>query len=365
MAQKKSATKIIGMDWSFSDLMNESIRCLPERPLVKREHIWASEITSDYCSRYLRMHAHAQTNPPNDRSRRKFISGHIFEWIVQLILTMTGVLKEKQLHGTVELPGMLRVTGKLDFIAGGLVDWEKAKAEVETIKKLFAVSIGDMPPIVFHSIERILFRMEQMFTRVPLKEYILECKSVSAFVSDLMEKTQKPRPKHSFQILHYEIANKMNDGQLLYINKDSFYCHQFEVTPTKQLLKEYKTDVAQMTEYIKGSGKNYLKNQPPKAPEVLFYEDEYRFAKNTECEYSPYLTFLYGYKDFDEFNEKWKKPVASWNRTFKRCVQGANMTALNKAVVDEASRVFPEWDKYVQLAKNTGAFSKPEEGEDE
>ena len=365
-SKKSAAAKLIGMPWDFSDLMNESIRCLPERPLVRREHIWASEIGGDYASRYLRMFAHKMTNPPNDRSRRKFISGHIFEWIVQLILTMCGVLKEKQLHGTVELKGLLRVTGKLDFIAGGDVDWEKAKAEVESMKRLFSVALGDMPPIILHSVERVLFRMEQMFTRVPLKEVIMEVKSVSAFVSDLMEKTNKPRPRHPFQILHYEIANKMDDGQLLYINKDSFYCHQFEVTPTKKLVKEYKDDVAKMTEYIRGAGKNFLKNIPAKSPEILFYDEEFRFAKNTDVEYSPYLTMLYGYKDFEEFNYKWKYKIPAWNRVFKRCVKGENITPANTVIIKDAVANFPQWDKYVAKAKAAGAFQKPEEeGEDE
>lgn len=356
--------KIIGMPWDFSSLMNEAISCLPERPMTKRTNIWASEIGGDYCSRYLRMHAHKMSNPPNDRSRRKFVSGHIFEWIVQLILTMCGVLKEKQLRGEVQLPGCLMVSGKLDFIAGGDIDWEKARAEVQAMQKLFAVSIGDMPPIVFHAVERVLWRMEQMFTRVPLKEVILECKSVSGFVGELIERTRKPRPRHPFQILHYQLANKMNDGVLLYINKDSFMCYQFDVTPTKDLLRLYKDDVKTMTEFINNSGKNYLKNMPPKAAEVLYYEDEFRFAKNTDVEYSPYLEFLYGYKDFDAFKTRWLKPVSAWNRTFKRCVTGANMTTNNKEVIAGATKAFPEWDKYVQQARKAGAFQK-EEKEDE
>jgi len=359
--------QLIGMPWDFSSLMNEAISSLPERALVKRTHIWGSEIGGDYCSRYLRMHAHVMTNPPNDRARRKFISGHIFEWIVQLILTLTGVLKEKQLRGEVQLPGCLLVSGKLDFIAGGDVDWEKAKAEVQAIQKLFALSVGDMPPIVFHAIERVLFRMEQMFTRVPLKEYILECKSVSGFVSDLMEKTKKPRPRHPYQILHYLLANpKVTDeGMLVYVNKDSFLCHQFSVTASKDLMKGYKDDVKTMTAYINGSGKNYLKNMPPKAPEVLFYEDEFRFAKNTDVEYSNYLTYLYGYKDFDEFKWKWYYKVTAWNRVFKRMVKGDNLTPANKVIITDMQIHFPEVDKYVQQAKKSGAFQTPEENETE
>lgn len=358
-------TKIIGMPWRFDLLMNEAITCLPRKPMVKRDYIWASELGGDFATRYLKMHAHIPSNPPNERSKRKFVSGDMFEWVVELVLTMCGVLKKKQLHGVVELPGLLKVTGRLDFIAGGTIDWEFAKAEVERMKSVFDITLSDMPPFILHAIERILFRMEQMFSRVPLKEMIIECKSVSGFVGDLIEKTNTPRPGHPFQTLHYVIANKI-DGSLLYINKDSFMCYQFDVFPTKGALLLYRTDVAQMTEYYNASGKNYLKNIPPKAPEIIFEPATYRFVKNNQVEYSPYLSFLYpAYKNFDDYNERWKKPIASWNRTFKRCVQGANMTALNKSVVDEASRVFPEWDKYVQLAKNTGAFSKPEEGEDE
>lgn len=363
-SSKKSSAKIIGMPWDFSSLMNEAIRSLPERVLTKRQHIWASEIGGDYCSRYLRMMAHPMTNPPNDRSKRKFTSGHIFEWIVQLILTMCGVLKEKQLRGEVNIPGCLPVTGKLDFIAGGDVDWEKAKAEVAAIQKLFASQIGDMPPIVFYAIERVLFKMEQMFTRVPLKEVILECKSVSGFVGDLIEKTNKPRPRHPFQILHYELANKMNDGVLLYVNKDSFMCYQFDIELTKQLVKEYKTDVKQMTEYINGAGKNYLKNMPPLAPEVKYYDDEFRFAKNTDVEYSPYLTMLYGYENFEAFKYKWQYKIPGWNRVFKRMVKGDNITAANTVIIKDMKEHFPEVDKYVAKAKAVGAFEKSEEEDD-
>lgn len=304
------------------------------------------------------------TNPPNDRSRRKFISGHIFEWIVQLILTMTGVLKEKQLRGEVELPGKLRVTGKLDFIAGGDVDWEKAKAEVQMFQRMFARAHGDMPPIVFHAAERILWRMQQMFTRVPLKEMIMECKSVSGFVGDLIEKTQKPRHPHPLQILHYEIANKEKFGSLVYINKDSFMCYQFEVTPTKSMLKLYHDDVDTMTGYYNASGKNFLKNLPPKSPEVHYIEDEFRFSKNVHVEYSPYLTMLYGYKDFEEFKKKWEYELRSWNYTFKRCVKGERVTEKNFEVIRKVEKLYP-WDELVQKAQKAGAFQSGDQEEEE
>lgn len=367
--------KLIGMPWDFSELMNEAISCLPQRPMQQRSHIWASELGGDYASRYLKMWAHPMTNPPNDRSRRKFISGDIFEWIVYLVLGLTGVLKQRQLHGEVQLPGLLKVTGRLDFCAGGDVDWDKAKFEAEKIKSLFAAVIAEMPPIVFHSIDRVLWRMQQMFSRVPLKEVIIECKSVSGFIYDIIEKNNKPRPKHPFQTLHYVIGNKI-PGELLYVSRDSFELKQFEITATKDMLKEYKADVAGMTGWYNASGKNYLKNIPPKDPEVDFYEERWQFAKNNNVEYSPYLTMLYGYKDFDEFSEKWKKTLSRWNRAFKRHVQVASgaetpngkpmkLTDKNKEDADEVRKAFPLFDKYVVLAKKEGAFQKQEEGEDE
>lgn len=272
MAKTKSQPTLIGMPWGFSELMNEAISCVPSRPLQKRDYMYASELGYDFASRYLKMNGHTPSNPPNDRSRRKFISGDIFEWIVYLVLATTGILKEKQLRGEVTLPGMLRVSGRLDFIAGGDVDWEKAKAELAILKSMFGSVTAEMPSIIFHSIDRILWRMEQMFTRVPLKEKIVECKSVSGFVGELIEKTNKPRPKHPLQLLTYVIANKI-DGSLVYINKDSFMVYEFDITPTKELLKEYKTDVTTMTGYYNASGKNYLKNIPPKEPEINFLRE--------------------------------------------------------------------------------------------
>ena len=115
---KSSTTKILGTSWRFSKLWNQSLLSIPDKPLIKRNYIFASELGQSYVDRYLKMWATPYTNPPNDRSRRKFSSGHCWEWIVGLVLTMCGILKEKQLRGEVEIPKCLRVSGRLDFIAG-------------------------------------------------------------------------------------------------------------------------------------------------------------------------------------------------------------------------------------------------------
>ena len=363
--KKSAAAKLIGMPWDFASLFNEAIRSLPERAMTKRDYMWASELGKDYTSRYLRMHAHPMSNPINDRSRRKFVMGHVTEWIVGIILTLTGVLKSKQLRGEVTLPGMLRVSGKMDFIAGGDVDWAEAKEKVKEVRSLFALSLDDMPPIIFHAIDRVLFQMEQMFTRVPLKEYIIEVKSCSTFISERLMKSGKPMPDHTLQAFHYTLANDI-DSMLIYLCKDDAMCHQFEITKSKPLIKLYTEDVATMTAYFKASGKNYLKNMPPKAPEVEFDAGTFQFLKNSQVAYSNYLTMLYGYKDFDEFKYKWQYKVTAWNRVFKRAVRGDNITPANTVIIKDAINHFPQWDGFVSKAKKAGAFQKPEEGgEDE
>lgn len=339
---------------------------LPQRPLVKREHIWASELGKPFVDRYLKMYAIPYTNPPNARSMRKFISGHIWEWIISMVLTMTGILKAKQLRGEVQLPGLLKVSGKLDFIAGGEVDWEKAKREIANVRNLFAASVEDMPPFIMHSIDYILPQMEKMFGKNPLKEYVLEMKSCSSFISEKIEKTKQPNNQHDvLQALHYLLANKMDEAKLIYVCKDDNIMHEFDINIDKALLKIYRNDVKAMTECIQAANKkNPVKSRPPNEAEVIFEPGVYRFSKNWRVEYSSYLEMLYGYATPKVFQMKWVKTVASWNRTFKRCVKGDRMTDLNLKTIIEAEKVFPEWDKWVQIAKADGAFQTQEEDEE-
>lgn len=355
------------MPWNFVSLFNEAIRCLPERVMIKRDYLWASELQMDAYSRYLRMWAHRMSNPPNERSRRKFVMGHITEWIVSLILTMCGILKAKQMRGEVQLPGLLKVSGKLDFIAGGeIVDWEKAKEEIKKMQMLFAVAMDDMPPIIKHAVDLVLTRMQNMFSRVPLREYIIECKSVSGMIMKLIQKSNQPRSRHVMQPLHYLLANKdVPSALLLYISKDDAIMEQFEVTRSKQLCKLYHDDVKMMTDYYNNSGRNYMKNLPPKEQEMIFEQDSFTFQKNMNVQYSNYLTMGWNYRDYEHFEEEWGKKKASWNRTFKRVVNGDNMTANNKQVISEVTKIFPQWDMYVEKARKAGAFLKPETEEEE
>ena len=355
-----SKSKILGSSWDFSSLWNESLHTIPERVLVPRNYIYASELMGSYIERYLKMNGVVPSNPPNDRSLRKFSAGHVFEWIVGLVLTLTGVLKSRQLRGEYQLNGMLPVAGRLDFIAGGTVDWDAARKEVENIQKLFSVSMSDMPPIVFHAIEKVLASFEAQFKNNPLKEVVFECKSVSSFMSEKLERTNEPMPHHVMQVQHYLLCNGLDEGMLFYVSKDDLLSYQFPVFNDKKTLELYAADVAQMTEYYNQgfNKKNPLKLAPPKDKEVLFDDMTFNFRSNYKVEYSNYLSFVYGYESPMSYRERWDKSVASWNRVFKRCVKRDKMTAANMEVIDDGKKIFPEWDTLVDIARKAGAFKK-------
>jgi hypothetical protein len=188
----------------------------------------------------------------------------------------------------------------------------------------------------------------------------------------MMEKVQKvgAMPHHVLQNYHYIKGNDQNlrFGKLEYLCKDDCIMEELDMEETKEASAMYRGDIKQMTDYYNNGfdKKNPLKFAPPKEPHILFEEGVWRFTKNFKCEYSPYLSYLWPqFETPEQFRMQMQPKIASWSRVFKRCVRGDNMTPKNNEVIAEASKAFPDWDKYVQLAKKAGAFQKPEEAEDE
>src|SRR3990167_6044044 len=118
--------------WSFSKIWNRSLEQRVEKPLEPRDRIWASELGGAYIDRYLKMKGEKPSNPFDSRSLRKFEAGRIFEWIVEMVLVRAGILISKQDWVDFQYPVLLKVTGKMDHLAGGKPDYEKARSQVET-----------------------------------------------------------------------------------------------------------------------------------------------------------------------------------------------------------------------------------------
>lgn len=362
---KKSATKIIGVPWKLSDVWNQTLDIPVDRPFIKRDYCYASEMGTAFCDRYLKMNAVAMSNPPNTRSLRKFQSGHTWEFIMGIVLISAGMLKKKQIRVETNLPRLLRVSGRLDFIVGPPDDWKAAKESIEKLKDSLELLGLDVPPFFFTAIDKFV----EKYSGKKLVDVILETKALSSFMMEKVEKTGHPLYHHALQAFHYVYGNDegINLGKIFYVGKDDCLMQEFDVHNDERLLEIYKNDLRLMTKYY-NAGFNPKKPQelmPEKEPLVLFEEGVWKFSKNWNVEYSNYLTFLYGYATPEAYRMGWQYKVSSWNRVFKRCVQGANMTPKNKEAIADALKFFPKWDKLVAKAKAAGAFEKNDDDSDE
>lgn len=341
------------LSWSVFEVWNQSLSVRPERESQARDYIWASEIGGAMIDRYLKMQGVAPSNPPNIRSLRKFAAADIFEWLVGFVLRRAGILIDGQEKLSFQYPNLLRVSGKLDFLAGGLPDWERAKADIAQI---------GLPPMLDTASQAIVGHLQGVYGNESLKTLVLEIKSLGAFVFDRYEALKQAAPHHRGQIFHYLKAKDLSEGHIVYICRDDCRMLEVGIFNPSDAEAAYKKDIETISAFI---GQNLM---PPKEREVLFDDLTFKFRSNWHIEYSPYLTLLYGYQQPMEYRDKWKSDVASWNRIFNRCVTGKNMTAKNLLGITAAKNYFPNWDDLVDRAKEAVKknpdIAKDEEPED-
>ena len=276
--------------------------------MVARDYMWASELGKAYCDRYLRMYAVPYTNPPNLRSRRKFQAGNMWEWVVGMVFISAGLLKKKQIRVRTELKNLLPVSGKLDFVVGGYFDYDSAKKKINEIKDSLLLLDLELPPFFFDAIERFV----EINKGKLLQEVVFEAKSVSSF---MMEKVQKTGAMihNVLQDFHYVHGNDMGIqlGKLEYLCKDDCIMEEFDVPDSEEIFHYYKADIKRMTGFYNEGfdKKNPQKFMPPKEPMVIFEDGLYKFNKNWNVEYSPYLKMLYGFDEPENYRDEWTTPV--------------------------------------------------------
>jgi hypothetical protein len=328
------------MQYSFAGIWNKSLQLAPERPLEKRDYIYASELGGAFVDRWLRMRATPYSTPPNARSKRKFEAGNTTEWLIGLVIKRAGLFVSKQDRLTFQYPGLLMVSGRQDFIIGGKPDLQKAKDAIEGL---------ELPEMMNRASLAIIEGLKELYGDVELPLKILEVKSCSDMMFNKYERDNKPNQNHEKQLWHY-IKVLGYPGDIVYVNKDNLLLKEFTVTDAEAT---YKADIEQMTAYY------HSEERPPLEQEIQF--DNGWFAKNWKVEYSSYLEMLYGYKTPEAYRERWDKIAASMNRTFKRCVNGDKMTPLNLETIKEATKLFPDWDKYVVETRAKGIELMEEE----
>lgn len=325
-----------GPSWEFATVWNQSLVVRPKRPLVPRDYVWASEIGGGMLDRYLKMSGVQPSNVPNNRSLRKFQAGDIWEWLCALVLKRAGILIEQQSKLSYQYPSLLRVSGKLDFLAGGQPDWHRARKELNFL---------GLPEMLQNASLAIIKNLEKQFGNGVLKTIVLEIKSTSSFMYAKYEKSQQANANHRGQAFHYLKASGMDEAHVVYVCRDDCLLLEFGVFNPSDVEQEYIADLTEITNHV------LTKTRPAPEKEILFDEQVFRFEKNWKIEYSNYLTMLYGFKTPMDYREKVDKPVSDMNRVFKRCVTGAKMTDLNVQVITNAKRLFPAWDDLVDKAK--------------
>lgn len=338
------------MSWTFFQHWNNSIS-REDRPLKPRDYIWASEIGGAYLDRFLKMNAETPTNPPNMRSRRKFQAGHEWERNIRMLLSFAGIHKSSEEYFTHQYSGLLKVTGRADFVAGGTPDWAKARQLIKDYALL-----GNDTPTDDDFYMRIMNNFALAIGNKTLKTIILELKSCSSFMFDMYEATGKPNRHHELQLFHYLKSSGMDEGHIVYISKDDCRMIEFGVFNPSPIEDLYRADIEEMTKIFK------LGKQPEKEPQVLFDENRGKFTKNWKIEYSNYLTKIYGYSEPESYRAMWDSKITAFNRALGRLVlsetggktptgKPITLTAGNKEALAELEATFESYPAIIAKAK--------------
>lgn len=325
--------------WGLEDIWNESVGTKPERKMVPRDYVHASELGGAMIDTYLKMKGVEFSNCPNQRSKRKFDAGEIWEDITAEVLKRAGILIETQESLNNQLPGMCAVHGRLDHYAGGKPDMVKVQAYFEG---------KDEGSLNF--LDRTARNLAEIINRkypAGLRKQIMEIKSSSLFL--FPERQRKPRAdtNHELQCFHYLLVKGEHTGRIEYVNKDDCMIKGFTIfnEPGNDIDTLYRAKLAEITNYYKTD------TQPPLEKEIFFDEDLFKFKKNWKIEYSNYLTMLYGYSEPESYRERWASTISRFNRVFARVVSNAKMTNANFDCIKEAKAFFPDFDLYVDKAK--------------
>lgn len=310
--------------WGIAKIWNDTMETREERPAKARSNMWASELGSAYIDRYLKMSGVEASNKPNARSLRKFEAGNFMEWVIGMVLRRAGIMVSAQEWVSFTYPGLLEVTGKIDYIGGGKPEWSAATKEIEAL---------ELPEFFGKAAQAMV---ENLAAQHPdgLAEMPIEVKSCSSFMFDLFDTKGKPEPRHALQLFHYLKAKNYPKGIVLYVCKDDLRLLEFPVLNPGPVEALYRDDIAKMTEYW------HSQEQPPLEP--LMDLKTGKFNRNFNVEYSNYLTMLYGYETPEAYREAIGDQVKRFNYAYNRYLKGDKLTDKNLEVIEEIRAAFPD-----------------------
>lgn len=304
-------------NWTLAEIWNQAFEPT-ERQNEPRQRLFASELWKPDIDLYWLLKGRPSSNVPNSRSKRKFDTGDLHEWFVRLILARAGIYRSSQDRVMFERKGLLPVSGKLDFVAGGTPQPDQS---LDDIFQNIAI------PELYQRQARNL--VEKLIQNYPngLIEKNLEIKSVATFGFDKIEKTGKPLAGHDLQSFHYA-KNTGRPTALVYLCRDDLRMYEFQIDGEDPvLLKKYLDKIERVT-------KHYESNLEPK-PEPLILYSEGRFSKNLGVEYSPFLKDIYGFDEPKQYSDTFTGMVGKWNRVLGRITKGQKMTPKNEEIIKQ------------------------------
>lgn len=331
--------------WSLAGVWNAAVLAREPREIEARDRIWASELGKGVADVVLKMRGEPMSNPPNARSMRKFEAGNIFEWIVRLVLLRAGILQASQERLEHQYPGLLAVSGKLDFLAGGMPKYDSA---LELIQQL------EMPDVLARSMNAVVGYLQEKYPH-GVSSRILEVKSISSFMFDALEKTGKATQNHRMQMFHYLKCKDMPEGEIIYICRDDLRMMEIVVFNNEDTEAEYKGFIEEITR-VYNSGE-----MPMPEPKIVYDNDVEKFAKNWNVAYSAYLTKMYGIKDQAEFDSVYQPMAAKWNRVLMRKRAGKDMTKKNLEAIDEITNAGFDFETLAARVKGASEEELEEE----
>lgn len=344
------------LEWNFRGIWDAAFEKPEEEPKA-RDYVYASEIGYPFLDVYLKMKGVPYSNHPTPAARRKMEAGKLLEMVANAILARAGILRFVQEKIDYQLsPDLLSVHGKCDFITNPQLDPEMGAKYAGLIESM--VSFLGMPEIYLKMANNMQEQIKEILAGSPnsqLEEYVIECKSTSAFVFDMIEAQNAPTPTHKLQNFHYIKGKNLDKGKVLYISREDVRLKEFFIHNNADTEAIYREWVEKITWYYKNN------EEPAPEPLITFNPETMKFYKNTVgVEWSRYLTAKYGYNTPEDFRNDIGTKVTSMNRVFARCVSAAKMTAKNMEVIEAARKYFPDWDDMVDKAKLRGIVLEEE-----
>lgn len=310
---------------NLADVWNESIVRTDREP-VSRDYLWASQLLKPEVDIWLSLRGTPPTNSPNERSRRKFTAGNLFEHFVSMIMMRSGVMSEKQDEVWTDFD--IRVKGKGDFILTGKFDFEQA---------IFDIIAMRLPSSIEEMFMKVCDKMKERFEGMEIEPTVFEIKSVAERTMTKIEKNNKPLESHILQTCHYKIGRGLEDGVVAVICRDDLRLFEYHVT--KEDEQRYIERVNYLAKVVK------QEERPPLAPKIIFDNVLCKFSKNLDVEYSSFLTLLYGYERPDIYSDEMKPIVSRWNRVLPR------IRAVQDGKKGKPTKQFPD-GKPVTLTEN-------------